>query len=78
MALRLTTLFFAPTRQYVEAQIVEITADLAEEQIHRGWWSDDALLHTGDHAVQGAMMISAYTPMKLVPDAARGLLHGWE
>jgi hypothetical protein len=44
----LTTLFFAPTGQYVEAQIVELTADLAEQQIHRAWWADDGLLEQFD------------------------------
>jgi hypothetical protein len=45
---KLTTLFFAPTGQYVEAQIVELTAALAERQIHRGWWMDDNLLEQFD------------------------------
>jgi hypothetical protein len=100
---KVTTLFFAPTNQYVEAQIVELTADLAEQQIHRDWWTDTELLDrfnpppidrhwnwnemgiehdgrtlttekvaivTGDHAVQGAMLISAESvPSALAPGA---------
>ncbi|HWE93205.1 MAG TPA: hypothetical protein VG269_04460 [Tepidisphaeraceae bacterium] len=41
---KLTTLFFAPTGEYVEAQIVELRVDLAERKIHRGWWTDESLL----------------------------------
>ena len=45
---KVTTLFFAPTGQYVEAQIAELTADLAEQRIHRDWWADDGLLQHFD------------------------------
>jgi hypothetical protein len=45
---KLTMLFFAPTGQYVEAQIVELTADIVERQIHRGWWADDSLYEQFD------------------------------
>ena len=45
---KLTTLFFAPTGQYVEAQILELTEILAEQQIHRTWWADDSLLDRFD------------------------------
>ena len=41
---KITTLFFAPTSQYVQAQIVELTPDIAERRIHRSWWTDDGLL----------------------------------
>lgn len=41
---RTTTLFFAPTRQFVEAHIVEMTPDLADRKIHLEWWADPALL----------------------------------
>jgi hypothetical protein len=40
---KLTTLFFAPTGEYVEAEIVELTEALAEKRIHRDWWSDTQL-----------------------------------
>jgi hypothetical protein len=45
---KITTLFFAPTNQYVEAQIVELTADVAEQKIHRDWWKDAHLLDQFD------------------------------
>jgi hypothetical protein len=48
MSPRITTLFFAPTGQYVQARIVELTADLAKHQIHRAWWTDAALLDRFD------------------------------
>jgi hypothetical protein len=100
---KVTTLFFAPTNQYVEAQIVALTAELAEQQIHRDWWTDGEFLDrfdpppidrhwnwnemgiehdgrtlttekvaivTGDHTVQGAMLISAEpVPSVLAPGA---------
>jgi hypothetical protein len=48
MLLKSATLFFAPTGQYVEARIVGLTAGLAEQQIHRDWWSDAELLERFD------------------------------
>jgi hypothetical protein len=41
---KITALFFAPTGQYVEAHIVQLTADIAKQQIHRDWWTDAELL----------------------------------
>ena len=44
MALPKTTeLFFAPTGKYVEARLVELTAEAIRRRIHRGWWTDDSL-----------------------------------
>jgi hypothetical protein len=43
-----TMLFFAPTGQYVEAQIAELTPELAERRIHRDWWTDADLLDQFD------------------------------
>jgi len=40
---KVITLFFAPTGQYVEAKIVELTADIADQRIHRDWWADASL-----------------------------------
>ena len=40
---QLTTLFFAPTGQYVEAKIVQLSAEMAERQIHGDWWADPGL-----------------------------------
>jgi hypothetical protein len=37
---KVTTLFFAPTGQYVEGKIVELTAEIADQQIHLDWWED--------------------------------------
>jgi hypothetical protein len=37
-------LYFAPTGQYVEARIAELTRRMAERQIHFGWWNDQDLL----------------------------------
>ena len=37
---KVTTLFFAPTGQYVEAKIVELTAEIADQRIHLDWWAD--------------------------------------
>jgi hypothetical protein len=45
---QMATLFFAPTNQFVEAQIVELTADLAGRYIHHDWWTDDGLLDQFD------------------------------
>lgn len=44
MTRRTTTLFFAPTKQYVEAHIVDLTPDLAEQRLHNEWWADEGLL----------------------------------
>lgn len=44
MTPKVTTLLFAPTGQYVEARIVELTTELADRRIHRDWWGDDGLL----------------------------------
>lgn len=44
----ITTLFYSPTGQYVEARIVELTAHLADREIHRGWWEDSCLLDQFD------------------------------
>jgi hypothetical protein len=38
-----TTLLFAPTGQYVEAHIMELTPALAERRIHQDWWNDPSL-----------------------------------
>jgi hypothetical protein len=43
-----TTLFFAPTGEYVEARIGELTPELAERRIHRDWWTDADLLDQFD------------------------------
>jgi hypothetical protein len=45
---RITTLFFGPTGQYVEAKIVELTAALADQRVHRDWWTDAGLLDQFD------------------------------
>jgi hypothetical protein len=37
------SLLFAPTGQYVSAEIVTLTPDLAEVGIHRDWWNDSSL-----------------------------------
>ena len=37
---KVTTLFFAPTGQYVEGKIVELNAEIADQQIHLDWWAD--------------------------------------
>jgi len=39
-----TSLLYAPAGQFVRAQVVELTADLAEQRIHSDWWTDAALL----------------------------------
>ena len=48
MSRKRTTLFFAPTSEYVEARILELTPKLAERRIHRDWWSDADLLRQFD------------------------------
>ncbi|HEX5242105.1 MAG TPA: hypothetical protein VFW23_02500 [Tepidisphaeraceae bacterium] len=45
---KVTTLLFAPAGQYVEAKIVELTPELADQRIHRDWWADDGLLEQFD------------------------------
>ncbi len=37
-------LYFAPTGQYLEAQIVELTAEIASRRMLRDWWADPSLL----------------------------------
>ena len=44
MTRRTTALLFAPTKQYVEAHIVDLTPDLAERRVHHDWWADANLL----------------------------------
>ena len=39
----LRELFFAPTQELVEAQIVTLTADMIDKQISNDWWHDEAL-----------------------------------
>jgi hypothetical protein len=39
-----TTLYFCPTKQFVEATIIELTEGLVEQRIHRDWWADESLL----------------------------------
>lgn len=103
---RSTTLFFAPTGQYAEAQIIELTPEIAQTKIHCDWWTDPALsksfppepidrwwnwnqitieyggrtlgsttvaILTGDHAVQGAMLIST-DPVPSVLDSGQSAL----
>jgi len=48
MPRKTTTLLFAPTDQYVQAQIVELTPQLAEQRIHGEWWTDPQLLDQFD------------------------------
>jgi len=44
MSPKVVTLFFAPTAQYVEAHITELSPELAERRVHRDWWTDADLL----------------------------------
>jgi hypothetical protein len=44
MTRRTTTLFFAPTKQYVEAHIVDLTPDLAKQRLYGEWGTDGGLL----------------------------------
>ena len=44
---KLTALFFAPMRQYVEARLVELTEELAQ-QISIDWWTDGSLCESFD------------------------------
>jgi hypothetical protein len=37
---KVTTLFFARTGQYVEAKIVELTAETTDQRIQLDWWAD--------------------------------------
>jgi len=41
--LRQIELLLVTAQTYVEAAIVPLTAELAEEHIHRAWWNDDIL-----------------------------------
>lgn len=41
---RPVTLFFAPTKQYVAARIESLSQKMIEEEIHRDWWNDPALV----------------------------------
>jgi hypothetical protein len=103
---KLTRLYFAPTGQYVEAKIVDLTADVSDQQIHKDWWTDPSLaikldpvpidrhwnwnemgidyegtplatekvaIVTGDHAVQGAMMISVDSVPSMLASGMRAL-----
>ncbi|MGA2233639.1 MAG: hypothetical protein ABSH22_22250, partial [Tepidisphaeraceae bacterium] len=40
----ITTLLFAPTKQLVVAEVVPLTAIMAEDRIHRDWWTEESLL----------------------------------
>lgn len=40
---KLTKLFHAPSKQYVEALIVWLTAEMVDKQISGDWWRDSAL-----------------------------------
>jgi hypothetical protein len=47
---KITSLYFAPADQYVEAQIMRLTPEMAETGIHRSWWLDESLLEEFDSA----------------------------
>ena len=36
---RTVTLYFAPDKQYIEGQIVELTPEMAEKDIRHAWWN---------------------------------------
>jgi hypothetical protein len=46
-------LVFWPDNQQVDAQIVPLTADLAERQIRMKWWNDESLLEQFDPVPSG-------------------------
>jgi hypothetical protein len=41
--LKTTSLYHDPSKRYVEAQVVHLTADRIEGEIHKKWWSDESL-----------------------------------
>src|SRR5258706_5680975 len=40
---KITRLFLDPRAVFVDAQIVTLTAEMADSRIHNGWWNEECL-----------------------------------